>query len=480
MRLLSSPLLATLSLLVAVAPAGAAGAPTWRDARALALPPGATGLPQGYLPGLACPAAGDCVAVGDVLDTTGHFHGVIATESGGAWGSPRTIAEPTNAASSADLTPTAVSCAAVGDCVVVGSYYDAAGDTLSFLDVQSRGTWAVATPATLPGDALGAGQVSQLRAVSCAAVGDCAAVGTYTTNAHPGATRGLLLREVKGTWRSAALTLPASSGADPLVSLTQVRCPVAGACLAAGTFVDANNTTHAFVTTATTSSWAAPITPALPANASAYPATTVGAATCADANDCLVVGSYETVTGLREAFVASSRGGAWRRATMVRMPEGAATNPHVFFYGFAGAACPAPGECVTGGQYRDASGRYQGFLVNEAGGVWSGATEMALPPGATSAGANGGVVSFSCASAGECSAGAAYLDATDAYQAYLVSETAHHWEPGTTVVLPGGATTVGVDGGIYGLVCSSTNRCTATGSYLDATGAYQGFTVATG
>ncbi len=104
---------------------------------------------------------------------------------------------------------------------------------------------------------------------------------------------------------------------------------------------------------------------------------------------------------------------------------------------------------------------------------------MAMPAGAQMAGKNGGVVAVSCRSAGNCSAGAAYLDGSSAYQALVVNEVAGQWRTGQKITLPTGNNTVGVDGGVYGLICHPTGPCTATGSYLKTLTNYAGFTVTT-
>ena len=86
---------------------------------------------------------------------------------------------------------------------------------------------------------------------------------------------------------------------------------------------------------------------------------------------------------------------------------------------------------------------------------------------------------MSCRSVGNCSAGGAYLDGTNNYQALIVNEVDGVWQTGRRVLLPDGASTIGVDGGVYGLVCHASGPCTAIGSYLKTSTSYQGFTVTT-
>ena len=128
---------------------------------------------------------------------------------------------------------------------------------------------------------------------------------------------------------------------------------------------------------------------------------------------------------------------------------------------------------------KTARGNYQGFLANEVNGVWSQAVEMSLPSGGVSGGQNGGVVALACPSVGECQASGSYLDSAGTYQAVTLSEVNGVWQRGTKVTLPGGASTVGVDGGIYAIVCPSASACVGVGSYLKGGAAYEGFTLQT-
>jgi hypothetical protein len=460
-----------LAALLAVTPLGAATT-KWTPAHFVHLPGLGIDLPQGYLPGLACPAAGDCVAVGSYEDGQFNVNGLVVSETGGRWRGGRTIVAPAGAASPPGLTPSAVACGAVGNCVVVGSYNDTAGNVEAFVDQEVRGAWRASVQVRLPGDALGRGQSAQLRAVVCPSVNGCVAVGSYTA-ATGGAVKGLVVTQSAPTWVAHAVATPPGANVDPVLTLSAVTCAPARVCVAAGTYVDDQNATHGLVV----STSASPITTELnlPLNASAFPSTTVGALTCTAPGACVVAGSYETAGGQLEGYVATSSGGAWGRASELVMPAGSRANPRVFFYGFADLACAASGNCTTGGQYIDASGNYQGFVVNEVGGAWRAATRLRLPAGAQQAGKNGGVVAVTCPALGRCRVGAAYLDAHGRYQALVEAEVHNSWSAGVTLALPTGSTSVGPDGGVYGLVCKSTRACTATGSYLNRAGAYQGF-----
>ncbi len=473
-----SVLVAALSLALA-SPVGAA-APTWGTAQRVALPAGSNGLSQGYLPSISCPDVGDCAATGIYVDAAGNDVGMVVNEVAGHWRTGTAITAPANAASVANVTPYWISCASAGNCAVVGSYLDSAGNTDALAVNEVAGTWRAATPITLPGDASTQGQNALLRAVVCSAPGTCSAIGTYFDNASPVArTLGMTVNEVNGVWGAAqSVALPAGTNATPLVSLSNLSCASAGNCAATGSYLDANNVTRGLLVTEMNGAWNAATTLLEPANASAYALAQVSSLACPAAGTCSAIGTYETANGHAAGFTLDERNGRWQRAVMMRLPVAATVNPHVFFYGFAGVACASAGNCATGGQYRDASGTYQAFVLNEVGGVWRDATRVALPAGA-SAGHNGGVVALACTAVGTCRAGAAYLDANGNYQALLLSETGNVWRSSQTVTLPGGATSVGVAGGVYALVCDTANHCVAAGSYLSGASTYLGFTVAT-
>lgn len=461
------------------APVGAVAAPTWQRASATALPSGARGLYQGYLPTLACPATGDCVAAGVYNNHANVPQGLILSEVNGKWATALTITPPRDAAAVAATTPNGVACGSAGNCTVVGTYQLASGDTQSFVDDEVAGRWRPATRVGLPSDALGKGQNAQLRAIACPSSGNCSAIGTYFTNAANPSLAAFAIDETRGSWGPAqALSTPSNANANPFPTVAQVACSSAGNCSAIGTYVDNQGVQRAVVFTERDGQWGLGQAIAPPASASLYAHVTLSALACAPTGPCTAVGTYYDHGGATQVFATTNAGGPWSTGRLVSMPANAAPNPKAFFYGFQDVACATATTCSAGGQYRSRGGLYQGFIADEVNGVWRTATELSLPSG-TEAGKNGGVVAMSCVSAGNCRAGAAYLDGAGRYQALVVSQVNGTWEPGSKIALPGGASSVGVAGGVYALICHQDNRCTASGSYLATGTVYQGFTVET-
>ena len=464
---------------MASTPVGSVSAPAWQSARSTALPSGAKGLHQGYLPTLACPTTGNCVAAGVYNDRHSDSQGLLLTEVSGQWQAPRTITPPSDAATLSVTTPMGVACSSVGNCTIVGTYQLTSGDTQPFIVDEVRGVWQPAMRATLPSDALAKGQNAQLRAVACAANGDCSAVGTYFNNATIPVLEGFAVGELNGTWRSAqVLAAPANANANPFPAVAQVACAAPGSCSAIGSYVDDQNVQHALIFSERAGRWATGQAVSVPAGASLYAHASLSAIGCAPSGPCTAVGTYYDHGGATQVFATTNAAGPWSAGLPVPMPANAAADPKSFFYGFQDIACAGATSCSAGGQYRAANGHYEGFLANELNGAWH-TTELALPGGATAAGRNGGVVALSCVSVGNCRAGAAYLDAANHYQGLVADQVNGRWQTGSKILLPNGAASVGVDGGVYALICHQDNRCTATGSYLAPDATYQGFSVST-
>jgi hypothetical protein len=469
--------IATLVTLSSVVSASASATFAWTKAKQAALPAGATGLPAGYLPTLSCVSAGNCEAGGAYSSANGTVEGMVLNEVNGTWTKPTTLVAPANAAANPGLTVYGLSCGAIGNCAVVGSYQDSALNIQAFVANEVNQKWSTAKEVSLPVNALGTGQTALVRSVVCMSSGSCSAVGSYLDNATPTPRSvGFVVDEVGGSWQNASeISVTSSTNSDPYVTMGQISCSSASNCVAVGSFIDVNDVGQGLLVDQVNGAWSRGVTLTLPANASAYAGASLSEVACVKRSNCAVLGTYNTNTGAVEGLSATESGGQWPRAQELVMPSNAATNPHVFLYGFQGLACATSGNCSLGGQYENGAGQFEGFLENENAGAWKSAVALALPSGAQQAGKNGGVVAISCPRVGSCRAGAAYLDRTGIYQALVVTETNGTWQRGTEVILPGAATSVGVDGGVYSVVCVSTNTCTATGSYLGASTMYEGF-----
>ena len=467
---------ALLAMGASLLPLTSAGALSVPRATALALPTPNSGLNQGYLPFQSCSSLGNCAITG-IYVAKSDIAGVIESEVKGVWRTLHVNA-PGGASAAKGVTMDGVSCPADGTCVAIGQYV-AANNQLPFVVDEVAAKWHNGAALSLPANALATGQAATPHSIACASAGNCTVVGTYNTTATSYGTEGFIASEVAGVWhRAQEVTLPAGANANPLVSLGQVSCATATNCVAVGSYIDANNVSRAIVVPEVKGVWRQALALGLPGNASAYAGAQFSEIDCTASGSCLAAGTYNTYTGAVQPLVALSVKGVWDRALQVVLPH-RAKNPATLLYGFRGVACASAGNCALGGQYVDKNGNYQGFLDNVVNGVVQIARVLALPAGATQAGHNGGVVSLSCPQAGTCVAGAAYVNASKNYVAYLVSETHNVWSPGVTVTMPSGTQTVGVAGGIYSVDCFTASSCQVSGSYASSASRYDGFTLVT-
>jgi hypothetical protein len=467
-------MLLTLSMVV---PAAASNTFAWTKAKQAVLPTGAVGLPMGYLPTLTCVSAGNCEAGGSYSAANSYTEGLVLNEVSGKWTTPTTLVAPAGANTDPSMIVYGLSCGSIGNCSAVGSYQDSSLNIQAFFANEVNQKWLPAKEVTLPANAVGTGQTALVRSVVCSSAGNCSAVGGYIDDNTPTSRNvGFVLSEVGGSWHNASeISLTSSTNANPYLTMSQLACSSVGNCVAVGSYIDVNDVNQGLLVDQVNGAWSPGLTLTLPANASVYAGASVSEVACVKRSGCAVLGTFNTNTGAVEGLSATESKGKWPRAQELTMPPDAATNPHVFFYGYQGIACASVGNCSLGGQYQNSAGKIEGFLENENNGTWRAAVTLALPSGAIEAGKNGGVVAISCPRVGNCRAGAAYRDGNSNYQALVVTETNGTWHRGNLVVLPGGATQVGVDGGVYAVVCVATNACTATGSYLGSSTVYEGF-----
>jgi hypothetical protein len=137
-------------------------------------------------------------------------------------------------------------------------------------------------------------------------------------------------------------------------------------------------------------------------------------------------------------------------------------------------SCGAAGNCSAGGSYADGSRHGQAFVVSQAHGTWGTAREV---PGtaALNQGGSAQITSVSCPSAGNCSAGGSYEDASFRAHAFVAGETNGTW--GTAMEVPGTAALNQQGAEIASVSCASAGHCSAGGDYQDGAGHTQVFVV---
>jgi hypothetical protein len=121
-----------------------------------------------------------------------------------------------------------------------------------------------------------------------------------------------------------------------------------------------------------------------------------------------------------QAFVVGEKNGTWGRAQPVRGLAARNTGRNAQI---VSVSCTTAGNCSAGGDY---SGRGSGvFVVSQKNGAWGTATPV---PGLNRLGGDILLQSLSCASAGNCSAGGEYdVGGCCSELAFVASEQHGRW-----------------------------------------------------
>jgi hypothetical protein len=441
---------------------------TWGTATEV---PGLGALNKGGSAGVSsvsCALPGNSGAVVSYQAGPGQQQVFVVTTTSGSWGmaeeAPGTAA--LNTGDSAGMS--SVSCASAGNCSAGGSY-DSSSGREAFVVSETNGTWTTAIE--VPGTAaLNTGGSAEVSSVSCTSAGNCSAGGAY---ASASGGQAFVVNETNGTWNTAIQVVgPAAASTGGTAAVSSVSCGSAGNCSAVGSYVrGSGHRQQVFVVSETNGVWGTAIevpgTAALNKSGNAQ----ISSVSCASAGNCSAGGYYTGVAG-EQAFVVSQAQGTW--GTAVKVPGLAALNQGGNAQ-VSSVSCASAGNCSGGGFYTDSSGGQQALVVIQAQGTWGSATEV---PGTATLNTGGvaQISSVSCASAGNCSAGGYYTDSQGDQQALVVSETNGTW--GTAIEVPGTATLNATGAAqVTSVSCASAGRCSAGGFYTDASAAEQGFVV---
>ena len=268
----------------------------------------------------------------------------------------------------------------------------------------------------------------------------------------------------------AALTNPATSGSG---SIRAITCAARGDCVAVGYETSGSGSAaidQPVVVTETAGAWGSP---RQIAGLSSWNAG-LAKVSCADAVDCAATGAYNGSDGRGHLFYATETAGAWSTATAVSD----AGQPAGTFSVITGVSCPpsAPGYCAIVGYHKTpTSTTVNGqtttgvtivpFIVDETQGTWETTPQPVPGLAGLSLTGNAELTSVSCAARGECTAGGVI-----AGQPFVVSESAGTWSNAQQVT---GVPT----GDITAISCPEAGECTAAGDYYASPTLPQVFTV---
>jgi hypothetical protein len=384
---------------------------------------------------LSCAARGYCTAVGYWVENylPGDNQGFILNETHGRWGLPFNVP-----GLHADQLPgsivLSVSCRAKGTCTAVGLAGGPFSDgSAAFVIDEKRGVWGKVRPEPGPGSlAMGTNGSQSVESVSCAAPGDCAAVGQYETSA--GQEQGFVVDERNGVWR-AAQDVPglATLSGGGMASVDVVSCTAVGDCSADGSWYD-GQVLHGFVVGESHGTWgnAAGIQGV---SSLQWPARDFGqppiALSCAAPGDCAAVGADGTNRHIGGFVVDESRG-IWGTAAPIPGLASLNTGNNASVNAIS---CWAVGSCDAVGTY---VGQIQGggFLAEERAGHWHSARMI---PGLAAITGDGYVLptTISCDATGDCAAGGIYGGGNN----FVLATLRGVWHDAATIRNGGGQTT---------------------------------------
>jgi hypothetical protein len=389
--------------------------------------------------------------------------------SGAVWGNAQEV--PGSATlNDGNASVLSVSCAAAGDCAAGGQYMSGPSSSEPFVASEVNGVWGNAKE--VPGiGPLNVGESGSVNSVSCGSPGNCSAGGVYLDAG--GHVQAFVTDEVNGTWDD-AIEVPGSGALNVNgdASVDSISCPSAGNCSAGGTY-DGSGGNQAFVADEVNGTWDDAVEVPGSGGLNGDGDASVESVSCATAGNCSAGGFYRDSSPATQAFVVNEVNGTWGDAEEV--PGSGALNAGGQSYVLS-VSCATAGDCSAGGEYQDGSLSYQAYVVNEVGGTWGDAEEVP-GSGTLNLGGDARIASVSCPAAGDCTAGGYYGDGVAGFQVFVVGETNGTW--GDAEEIPGSGTlNAGSDAAISSatlISCAAVGDCTAGGSYKDSSGDTQAF-----
>lgn len=415
---------------------------------------------------VSCVAAGECVGVGEVRDATGSLRAFAVTMTGGVWGVPEAVDFP-GSLSAVSAAAQVVDCVAIGECALMGTFVDSAGDRYAFGAFMSGGLWAPAQQILRPAATGGSSpEIEQAGLVSCSAPGVCVFSAAHNTGAL-WYTNWVAVTSSPGVIGQGTLVAFGSGvAASPdKVRIDGVSCVVSGPCTIVGAFDATGPVQKPFAAEYSSGSWsnAVPITIGVP-----YLSTFINRGDCVAPGECVMVGGINS-TGGYQAITVVQTGGVWGDAIVVPLPPDPASPSDSVLND---VSCSSVGTCAAIGYHLDSGGKWHPWSLHMNGGSWGSPVVVPRVPGSVDA----YLTAIDCGSDGVCVTGGA------------VSTDLSTWVP-ITVVLWGGVwgvpalpnfttTSAAPEGAVNGVSCVGGGGCVVVGfHYPVPQGNYQAFSM---
>ncbi len=350
-----------------------------------------------------------------------------------------------------------IACPKVGGCVVLGEYATAAGTDEDLIDTETAGLWSSAV-APLPPGGTAAANLGPYT-LGCTGVGFCLGTSLYQTATSVAPE---ILEENGGRWTALAMPMPTNASRSRIPSVGAMACPLRGACVIVGTYDTTSGLSEGFVVTQESRRFVAveaPI-PAGPRRDSS-----LAGVSCSTATFCLAVGYFVAASGSREALAVSDATGTLAASPAVLLPSGANARPQAVLQS---VSCGRSSPCVALGGYNDAAGDRFGVIDTESNGTWT-VRKMPSPPGARTASPSPRIFGITCKAGNYCLAVGQYVDATGTLQGLALLEEAGHW---SASMMPA---TLDSNVVVRAVACINDTHCAAAGSLGTGTGGQAGY-----
>jgi hypothetical protein len=176
---------------------------------------------------------GSCIAVGYYAYAEGgHFVPMVATETAGKWGKAEEVKLPANAATIVSKFAFAflnsVACSPSGTCIAVGSYFEETEHLgIAMTATKMAGTWEATELPHRPAHSATSNFQEVLDSISCPAAGACVAAGGYLDESLDG--QSMVVDQSGGAWETPTeIAPPEGAEADPRSIAAVARVPCLG------------------------------------------------------------------------------------------------------------------------------------------------------------------------------------------------------------------------------------------------------------
>jgi LPXTG-motif cell wall-anchored protein len=375
---------------------------------------------------ISCTSTGDCTAVGLYRNGNTIDFGYSWTSTDGIWAPAQPMQFANDLAGYVEgVHVYTVSCSSPGFCTAGGSYDDSNG-RYPFTVTSSNGAWADIKPVEFAFPTTG--DDGYVNSVSCSGDGNCTAVGAVAT---ADGNKAFTMTSTTGTWGQAQpVTFESSIDPDTDADLEHLECTAADSCTAVGRFQTSNGGNEGFMMTHSNGTWGPATSLVFGANVNnVKPATEFSDLFCTSAGNCTAVGQFKNADGLVQPFTVASTNGTWGQAQLVQFVDGV-TQFSPQSSRLSSVSCAAAGNCTAVGQFKNAGGQFEAFTVTSStaeiattstGGTWGQAQLVQFVDGVTQSDPRKSALYYvSCTSDGYCVAAGTFRNAGGGTETFTV------------------------------------------------------------